>query len=408
MDGKQKITVMNMINKMIIGVIVGTAVLASCTPEPIGQTPVDSIAPASITDPVVENTAGGAIISYNLPNDEDLLYVKAAYILTGGIIAEVKASVYSNTLEIEGFGDSLERDVLLYAVDRSGNQSESVSVKVTPLKPSIFAIFESLKLITDFGGVNFAWVNEAEANISISLMMKKEGEFIALDMLNTNRKDGNYSVRGLESKEGEFALYVRDRWNNFSDTLYTTLTPLFEMKINSDRIKPYNMVGDTPDAWDWGLSNLWDGNVNTGFHTEITSGPWPHRFTFQMMDGAVKVSRFKIYQRNDDVYYYAHGNIRKFELYGSNSPNLDGGYDGWNLMGNFESFKPSDLPLGQISNEDKEYVANGEEFTVSPELPAYKYFRIKITESWSGGNFMHTMEIPFWGSPENYVPEEEE
>ena len=408
MDGKQKTTVKNMISIKFIGATLGTVLFLSCTPEPIGQIAIDNIAPASVTKPIVTNTAGGAIISYDLPDDEDLLYVKAIYSLVGGVVAETKASVYSNKLEIAGFGDSSERDVHLYAVDRSGNESTPLIVKVDPLTPTVFTVYESLKLIPDFGGVSFSWENNPGANISISLLMKQQGEYTSIEMLNTNRKEGSFSTRGLESEEGDFALYVRDRWDNVSDTLFVKLTPLFEMKINSTRIKPYKMLGDTSEDWGWVIDNLWDDNVNTGFHTEVTSKPWPHRFTFQMIDGPVKVSRFKVYQRNEDQYFYGHGNIRKFTLYGTNAPSIDGSYDGWNLMGEFESFKPSGLPIGEVSAEDKEYAANGEEFSVSPELPAYQYFRVKVTESWSGGNFMHTMEMPFWGSPEGYKPEVEE
>ncbi|ULT23120.1 DUF5126 domain-containing protein [Sphingobacterium sp. E70] len=37
-----------------------------------------------------------------------------------------------------------------------------------------------------------------------------------------------YNIRGLKSREMKFAFYVRDRWLNKSDTLYTSLTPLEE------------------------------------------------------------------------------------------------------------------------------------------------------------------------------------
>ena len=408
MDGKLKSIVKGMKNKRIMGMIMGAVVLVSCTPEPIGQTPIDNIAPASVTNALVKNTAGGAVISYDVPNDEDILYVKAVYKLGNNLAAETKASVYKNTLEIEGFGDSDEREILLYAVDRSGNQSVPLAVTVNPLTPVIHSVYESLSLHPDFGGVRFSWGNETESNISISLMMKKDGELVPLDMLNTNRKEGSYSVRGLEAEASEFALFVSDRWDNISDTLITKILPLFETQIEQDRIKGYPMAGDTKAEWGWVLSNLWDNNTGTGFHTETTSGPWPHRFTFQMLDGALKVSRFKIHQRTYEggaEWSFAHGNIREFELFGSNAPNPNGSYDGWDSMGKFESFKPSGLPIGELTNEDKEHIANGEEFSVNPDLPAYKYFRIKVTESWSGGNFMHAMEIPFWGAPEGLAPE---
>ena len=39
-----------------------------------GQTPVDGVAPLQIKNPEVINVEGGALITYDLPDEEDLLY----------------------------------------------------------------------------------------------------------------------------------------------------------------------------------------------------------------------------------------------------------------------------------------------------------------------------------------------
>ena len=44
-----------------------------------GQTPVDGVAPLQIKNPEVINVEGGALITYDLPDEEDLLYVEAKY-----------------------------------------------------------------------------------------------------------------------------------------------------------------------------------------------------------------------------------------------------------------------------------------------------------------------------------------
>lgn len=330
-----------------------------------------------------------------------LLYVKAVYQLDNAVQADVKASLYTNQLKIEGFGNTKEREIKLYAVDRSGNESDPVTVKIQPLVPPIFAIFEKIKLQTDFGGVRISWLNETAANISIILLHKVSGEYVPVEAIYTKRKEGIQSVRGMESKESEFGLVIKDRWDNATDTLFATLTPLFEMKVPTEKIRPYTQKGDTPDAWGWVLFNLWDDNVNTGFHTGPDT-PLPHRFTFQLVDGPVKISRFKVVPRRNE-FYYINGHLRKIELFGSNNPAVDGSYEGWQSMGQFESTKPSKLPFGEISNEDIEYANNGEEFSVDPSLPAFKYFRLKMLETWSGGIPCHLMELPMWGCPEGYV-----
>ena len=111
-----------------------------------------------------ENTRW-AIITYTLPQDEDLLYVKAVYSLKEGVMSESRSSVYSDTLKVEGFGDTREREVKLIAVDRSKNESPEVVTKINPLEPPIAKIGETLDLIADFGGVQATWENPDRAEI---------------------------------------------------------------------------------------------------------------------------------------------------------------------------------------------------------------------------------------------------
>src|SRR5690606_18418669 len=88
--------------------------------EPLFQ---DSKAPEPVSSPIVVNLPGAATIQYSLPADQDLLYVKAEYMLANGKMAETKSSAYLNTVRVEGFGDSSEKTVTLYAVDHSENKS---------------------------------------------------------------------------------------------------------------------------------------------------------------------------------------------------------------------------------------------------------------------------------------------
>ena len=89
------------------------------------------------------------------------------------------------------------------------------------------------------------------------------------------------------------------------------------MQIPYTDIKPYNMTGDTPSEHGWLVDYLWDDRLfdgaNSGYHTEVFSGPWPHRITFRVMTGKVKTSRIKIWHR--DGYFYRHGNVKKFEYW---------------------------------------------------------------------------------------------
>jgi hypothetical protein len=51
----------------------------SCNEEPIGRQPVDGDAPGEVSDVTWYATPGGAVFRYTLPDNRDLLYVKAVY-----------------------------------------------------------------------------------------------------------------------------------------------------------------------------------------------------------------------------------------------------------------------------------------------------------------------------------------
>ena len=88
--------IVGIINMLCIAIL-----LYSCAEESVGQTPVDNMPPQNVTGVQVQNTPGGALLTYTLPDDEDLLYVKATFILNNGQRSEVKSSVYLNYKGLE-------------------------------------------------------------------------------------------------------------------------------------------------------------------------------------------------------------------------------------------------------------------------------------------------------------------
>jgi len=369
----------------------------SCKEEPIGQTPIDQVAPGTVSNVKVENTAGGANILYLLPDDEDLLYVKAVYSLKPGRINEVKASVYSDTLKIRGFGDTDPRQISLYAVDRSGNESEQVQVTIEPLEPAVSSIGKTLRVVEDFGGVHVYWQNPTRSEISVVILKQDNNEeYVPIEVFYSTTENGDGAARGLDTLTGLFGIYVQDRWENQSEILYDTLTPLFEQQFDRLKFKEVTLPNDEPSAWGWVLSNVWDGIIgDQGFHTANGSGRWPQAFTIDLgVTG--KISRIKEYQRQGE-WIYKHGNIRSFEVWGAVTLDPSGNWNNWIKLMDCESVKPSGLPLGQFTGEDQAWAAAGEEFINSPENPEVRYIRINVTENWSGGDFFHFSELEVFG-----------
>lgn len=362
-------------------------------------------APGPVTNVKVVSLAGGANISYDRP--ENMMYVKAVYTIRPGVERETKATYYKNSLIIEGFPDTREYEVKLYAVSRGENASEPITVKVTPLTPPVMSTFESLKFESIFGGIRIGFANFSEAELVVSLLAQDSiGDYVPAETFYTKRKEGFLNARGFPPVPRKFAAFIRDRWNNHSDTIYTEATPLFEQQLDKTKFKAVNLPTDTyaPHTNFAGLTALWDGAWNSGtvFHTKPGTG-LPQWFTFDT-GVAVSLSRFKFYHRLDGgqgsaAGAYTAGDPKVFELYGSNNPPSDGSWTNWELIGQFESIKPSGSPLGTVTAEDFQYaVVNGEEFDIPPGTPKYRYIRWKTNRVWGSLDHHYLAELTFWGS----------
>ena len=378
--------------------------LTNCKEEPVGLPSTDSNPPGTIKNPVVENLPGAAIISYDLPDDNDLLGVKAVYMINGKE-KFTNATMYGNSLKVEGFGSTEEQTVLLYSVDRSFNESEPVPVKVQPKTPPVHSVFETISIQIDFGGIQIQWENENKADVSIHILAADSiGELSEADVVYSNFKEGAFSTRGFDDTERMFAVFVRDRWDNYSDTLQGMFTPMFEMELDKSKWKRQIFLGDNTTALGgWAFENIFDGIMgDNGWHTTGGNGEYPIRFTLDL--GIVaKLSRYKIWERRD--YEYFHHNPRKWKVYGTDNPRMDipqdqdywkeGYKEDWAFLGIAESIKPSGD--GPITNEDREYSRAGLEFIVPLDAPPVRYLRFEVDQTWAGSGELHFSEISFWG-----------
>ena len=147
--------------------------LTGCKKE-ITKMPIDkdSSVPGVVSNIKVVNTNGGAILTYSLPGDKNLLYVKAVYETSKGHWQEVKASYYTNSMELSCFGDTLEHTVSLFAVSKTEVASAPVTVTVNPLTPPCVLAFRTLKVIPAFGGVNIKASNLTKADLAIVPLRK--------------------------------------------------------------------------------------------------------------------------------------------------------------------------------------------------------------------------------------------
>lgn len=352
----------------------------------------------------IENFAGGAKISYTLPDDADILYVLASFKSPQNENRQVKSSVYSNFVLIDGFAEEKDISVELVAVNKSENKSDPVIVSIAPLRASLHDVFESLTVGATFGGVNTHFLNPLGGEYILhTLYQNPEGEWVTYDRLYTKSTEREYAVRGLPPEKLEFRFFFTDKWKNHSDTLQIALTPLFEVKLDKNLWKSFPLPTDTyePLYGDWSIEGLWDGTTARIFYVNdnLPGLKLPNWFTINIGKES-QLSRIRVNQMShNDAWIFSSGAPRIFEIYGSNKPGSDGSWDSWTLLGEFESVKPSDRPLGVLSAEDIALGKEGEDFTFPLTIPSVKYIRFKTKKTWGGNENVMLGELTLWGQP---------
>ena len=118
--------------------------LISCDENESG----DTVAPGSITIENIVPTNGGGIISYSLPSDSDILFVRAEYTNSLGDDVYRVSSSHNNSVEIDGLNQDTPINVRLYVVDESQNISDPTEVEFTPLPSFISVSYTHLTLPT--------------------------------------------------------------------------------------------------------------------------------------------------------------------------------------------------------------------------------------------------------------------
>jgi hypothetical protein len=393
----------------------------SCQEEERWYTDQSAPAPGQVTVKSITPKRGGAVIRYEIPNDKNLSAVKARYVRNGEV-CETIASLYIDSLVISGYGDTQTQNVDLYSIGRNEKTSAPLAVQITPLKPQFLSV--NVTLETTFGGVSVVFSgNDTNDNLAFVLMADTTGKGVwtPLQTFYVAADKGRFSRRNLASKEQKFALYVRDRWNNKSDTLIQLLTPLEEIKLPKDTWTNAKLPTDSwqpadNNARDWALENLWmgpeaPGGVRYAWASPSTT-PFPQHFTIDL-GYTTSISRMVMWTHNS--YMYSSIQVRTFELWGSDNPPTDGSWDNWFLLGKYEMFKPSgygaDGSVGTITAEDREYYLSAQDYEIMPsdEIPnpyrQVRYIRFKTLSTFasfetnSPTGYASFAEMALYGTP---------
>lgn len=388
--------------------------LASCkkAESNIEVVSTDKTKPGVVTNVKVENLNGSARITYTLPNSKNILCVLATYNINDKRVRQTKSSYYTDTVIVDGFAKAKEYTVTLNVVSRANINSDPVVVKVNPLTPNYLLINSNLAINPDFGGASFFGLNPNRVPVAVHLLSfnettnvydEQEPEYISGDTV-------NLSIRGFDVKPHKFGVFTTDRFGNVSDTVFKTLTPLFETQLDKTKFFTYHLNSDSPIGYGWEFKYFFDGSLEgNGWHT--TSNPLKIG-TFGITTLS-RISRVVLFNRLPDIYGYQ--NTRQFTLWGTlkDSPQDFAPWPAkttpvgtvigdWINMGNFVyPNPPSGLPANQATPADNAFGAKGISFNLpNPSLsPGVKYIRYQCTQTWAGLDYINAMEITLYGSP---------
>lgn len=391
--------------KKIISVFTILLITVSCQDTESG----DVTAPGKLIVETITPTNGGGIISYTLPDDSDILFVRAEYTNTLGEDVFRVSSVHNNEVEISGLNQTTPIEVNLFVVDNNDNKSEPTTAEFVPLESFIYLVQESIEFSADLGGVRVSWENIESKTVYVYVHIQN-GEDEEIRILSSNSPLENRFIRGLEATELTFLTKVADFDGNVTDLEEKGVySPLFEEVIDKSTWSLVSNQSINGNAWEGSTVNFWDDIVDT---TQTDSDNsyfiiwrdqnggtlnWPLDIVVNLNKN-VKINRLKVWQRAfwyngpspTTAYYYQEENMKSFDLFASNN-----GQE-WTLLGQYDIGNPMDAD-GNIPSDAMESAANGHDFEFDGVSESFNYLKISITSNYGSDTYCHGSEITLYG-----------
>lgn len=378
--------------------------IGSCSKRDDG----DTTRPSVLTVDSVTPTNGGGIISYTLPNDNDILYVRADYTNSNGLDVSRASSSYNNSIEIDGLNQTTALIITLYVVDENYNQSAPIYVELVPLESFIYLVQESIEVNTDLGGFRITWENIQSKTVYVFVHIDN-GVEEEIRILSSNNSSESIAVRGLPSEEISISTRIEDFDEN-STTLEEkgTLTPLFEQVIDKSTWTLVSSQSVNGNAWEGASANFWDDVIDTTNNNsdnsyfmiwrDLNGGSldWPLDLVIDLNKN-VKITRFTVWQRafwyngpSDVPYYFQEENMKSFNLYASNDAQV------WEELGQFDIGDPRDSE-GNIPQSALDSAANGHEFELDEVSETFRYLKFRVTSNYGSEAYVNGSEITMYG-----------
>jgi len=368
---------------------------------------VDTAPPGAVSNISVVPTNGGGIISYSLPTDDDISYVRAEYVNSQGEDVFRVSSKYNSSVEVNGLNQTTPIQVRLYVIDENENISEALEIEFIPLESFIFLVQQSIEITPDLGGVKITWENIASKTVFVYVHILN-GNDETIRILSSNNNEESLFIRGLEAVELSFSTKVEDFDGNTTELqLVGNYTPLFEEKIEKDTWTLISSQSFNGDAYEGRTVNFWDDIVdtvetdsdNSYFIATRDNNGGSLNFPLDIvidLNKNVKIKRFKLWQRaywyqgGGVTYHYQEENIKSFNLYASNDS------QSWELLGQFDIGDPRDS-AGNIPTTAFQEAIDGHDFSLDNTSEQFRYLKISFTSSYGSTQILVGSEITLYG-----------
>ncbi len=371
----------------------------------------DSVAPGQPKNITYKPLFGGARFFFDLPEDEDLLSVEAQYTNAAGATFTFSSSYFVDSLNVFGFGDTLEHVVNIYARDRAGNKSQPVVMKVIPKESAISRVMKSLVLKPGFSSFFVDWKNELGQSINVYAdfsytqggKAKSFTSVFSSNLVNERRFVEDLYLGPTEPLNVK--IRVSDIYGNISEPKdMGTITLLEDIKIPKDKWflpAANDSIGGVPQAFGnelegrlhFTIDGFIDQRQSLNFmHTggRGTNGnPGNGNMPFNVLidlGAEYELSRIVTHQRHTDFcgefcrgQYYRSENVGIYEMYV-----WDKDKNGWVYV----SQNKIKVPVGL---SDRQFVLEGRKGDLAymyPDDPKYtkptRWFRYRAMKSFNG------------------------
>lgn len=288
----------------------------------------------------------------------------------------------------------------IVTLDDEGNESVKVRVSGTSYGERYQSTLQSRRIqnATFDGKVQLNWYSPTPDAIATEIIYENpHGDQVVHTVPSTEKQTVLYDYQ--PKREIKYRTLFKPDSSSI-DTFHTDYINIaLEYELDKSKFKRWNVSSFPYTEYEIGngynIEKLWD-NVYTGYgYIYLESEPLPRSFTFDLGQLAI-IDKIRL-SPNWESQLYANGNIKRAEIWGSDTPDVSDDYATWRYLGRLDSFKPSGLPLGQTSANDLNYAQAGENFDLSEDRPPVRYIRFVVQDTWSGSISMHITELTFWG-----------